>query len=57
MSDKRQLKRCGNGKSFLAETGTFQSDLRDGTSEEPKFEPDSLEIRVQSVIKRIPDVL
>ena len=57
MSDKRQLQRYGNGKSFLVETGTFQTNLRDGVQKEPKFEPDGLEIRNQAIIKRIPDVL
>jgi hypothetical protein len=57
VSDKRQLRKCGNGKSFLVETGTFQPNLRDGTLKEPKFELDSLEIKVQSIIGRTPDVL
>jgi hypothetical protein len=48
---------CGNGKSFLVETGTFQSNLRDGTRKEPKFELDSLEIKVHLITRRIPDVL
>ena len=48
---------CGNGKSFLVETGTFQTNLRDGAQKEPKFELDSLEIKVHSITKRIPDVL
>ncbi|MCG6189721.1 hypothetical protein [Maribellus maritimus] len=57
VSDKRLLRTCGNGKSFLVETGTFQPNLRDGTQKEPKFELDSLEINVQSIIGRTPDVL
>ncbi|MBN1986559.1 MAG: hypothetical protein JW761_09665 [Prolixibacteraceae bacterium] len=57
MSDKRLLRKCGNGKSFLVETGTFQTNLRDGTRKEPKFELDSLEIKVQSIIEGVPDVL
>ena len=42
----------GNGKSYLVETGTFRTNLRDGMQKEPKFELDSLEIKVQSVIER-----
>jgi len=57
VSDKRLLGKCGNGKSFLVETGTFQPILRDGTQKEPKFELDSLEIKIHSITKRIPDVL
>ena len=57
MSDKRLLGTCGNGESFLVETGTFRTNLRDGTQKEPKFELDSLEIKIHSVTKRIPDVL
>ncbi len=44
VNDKKQFLKCGNGKSFLAETKTFQPTLRDGTLKEPEFEPDNLEI-------------
>ena len=54
VSDKGLLWKCGNGKSFLAEIGTFQPNLRDGVQKEPKFELDSLKIKVQAIIwKRI----
>jgi hypothetical protein len=43
VSDKRLLGKCGNGESFLAETETFQTLLRKGTQEKPKFERDLLE--------------
>jgi len=39
VSDKRQLKKCGNGRSFLVETETFHPDRKEGTLKEPKFEP------------------
>jgi hypothetical protein len=41
-SHVKQLRKCGNGKSFLVGTGTSQSNLRDGTQKEPKFELDNL---------------
>jgi len=43
VSDKRQLGKCGNGKSYLVETETFQSNLREGAPEKPKFDHDLLE--------------
>jgi hypothetical protein len=43
VSDKRQLGKCGNDKSYLVETETFQSNLRVGTPEKPGFEQDLLE--------------
>jgi hypothetical protein len=52
VSDKRQLQRIGNGKSFLVETGTFHTNLRDGEPKEPKFERDGLDIKVHSIIER-----
>jgi hypothetical protein len=43
VSDKRQLGKRGNDKSYLVETKTFQAYLREGTSEKPEFERDLLE--------------
>jgi hypothetical protein len=39
----RQLGKCGNDESYLVETDTFQSNLRVGAPEKPKFEQDLLE--------------
>jgi hypothetical protein len=58
VSDKRLLGRCGNGKSFLIETGTFRTNLRDGITEEPKFERDKLENQSSgNHLKENPEVL
>ncbi|MEN8117215.1 MAG: hypothetical protein ABFS16_09565 [Bacteroidota bacterium] len=58
MSDKRLLGNCGNGESFLVETGTFHPVLRDGTTEKPKFERDNLECQSSgNHLKENPEVL
>ncbi|MCD6355037.1 MAG: hypothetical protein J7L95_05765 [Prolixibacteraceae bacterium] len=58
MSDKRLLRKCGNGKSFLVGTGTFQSNLRDGAQKEPEFERDNLENQSSgNHLKENPEVL
>jgi hypothetical protein len=45
-------------KSYLVETGTFLSDLREGTPEKPKFEQDLLESHSSfNHRKRNPEVL
>jgi hypothetical protein len=49
---------CGNGKSFLVETGTFHPVLRDGAQKEPEFERDKLEYQSSgNQLKENPEVL